>query len=467
MKKIILSVSIIAAVAAIAFGVTTAFFSDTETSTGNTFTAGSIDLKVDSTCHYDNMICNENHIWANESGKTSTYPELLGLPCSCTWGEKDLTGEAFFNFRDVKPGDIGENTISLHADNNSAWLCAEITNLVDKDNGCNEPEAGTPDTTCADLTTGEGELAENLYFTIWEDNSVNGKCDNVRQDGEKILVNNQPASNGNWALYDSTTQTGAMPGDQTVCLGVAWNIPSGVGNIVQTDSLAGDVKFSIVQSRNNSDFRCVEPTNGPISFISAVGAINDQGATSKEWYMRHVGNPGPAGYSHAYQWGTPSITCDPNNAPVIFTGTIDVSSMINGNVAFIGLLDKGLLASGKTGYQSGAYIYVYKMANGKLRIGPTDGNMGGEIVQTFIDHDAPIGGTFNISMTISTGNISLSVDGGPTLTDTYGDVKVLNNAPANGYYEWNEFANGAVLGWDNYLSNTMPYNLSVTGCQTP
>ncbi|HBB53974.1 TPA: hypothetical protein DCZ79_00530, partial [Candidatus Nomurabacteria bacterium] len=42
-KKIIVSLSVVAAVAAITVGATTAFFSDTETSTGNTFTAGAID----------------------------------------------------------------------------------------------------------------------------------------------------------------------------------------------------------------------------------------------------------------------------------------------------------------------------------------------------------------------------------------------------------------------------------------
>ena len=47
MKKIILSLSVIAVAAAVVVGATTAFFSDTETSTGNTFTAGSIDLKID------------------------------------------------------------------------------------------------------------------------------------------------------------------------------------------------------------------------------------------------------------------------------------------------------------------------------------------------------------------------------------------------------------------------------------
>lgn len=46
-KKILLSLSVIAAVATIAVGGTIAYFSDTETSTGNTFTAGTIDIAVD------------------------------------------------------------------------------------------------------------------------------------------------------------------------------------------------------------------------------------------------------------------------------------------------------------------------------------------------------------------------------------------------------------------------------------
>ena len=47
MKKILLSLSVVAAVAVVVVGATTAFFSDTETSTGNTFTAGELDLLVD------------------------------------------------------------------------------------------------------------------------------------------------------------------------------------------------------------------------------------------------------------------------------------------------------------------------------------------------------------------------------------------------------------------------------------
>jgi predicted ribosomally synthesized peptide with SipW-like signal peptide len=46
MKRILVSLSIIGVVAAIAIGSTIAYFSDVETSTGNTFTAGTMDLKV-------------------------------------------------------------------------------------------------------------------------------------------------------------------------------------------------------------------------------------------------------------------------------------------------------------------------------------------------------------------------------------------------------------------------------------
>lgn len=46
MKKILVSLSIIGVVATIAIGGTIAYFSDTETSTGNTLTAGVLDMKI-------------------------------------------------------------------------------------------------------------------------------------------------------------------------------------------------------------------------------------------------------------------------------------------------------------------------------------------------------------------------------------------------------------------------------------
>ncbi|MDP1707158.1 MAG: TasA family protein [bacterium] len=58
MKKILISAGTIAVVAALTVGGTIAFYNDTETSTGNIFTAGSIDLKVDHTLQtYNGVDC--------------------------------------------------------------------------------------------------------------------------------------------------------------------------------------------------------------------------------------------------------------------------------------------------------------------------------------------------------------------------------------------------------------------------
>ena len=57
MKKILLSTALILFVgSALALGGTGAFFSDTELSSGNTFTAGAIDLKVDNESYYNGLL---------------------------------------------------------------------------------------------------------------------------------------------------------------------------------------------------------------------------------------------------------------------------------------------------------------------------------------------------------------------------------------------------------------------------
>jgi predicted ribosomally synthesized peptide with SipW-like signal peptide len=252
-KKIIVSFCTIGVVCAIAIGVTVSFFSDTETSTGNQFVAGKLNLQIDNTCHYDGMICTENKVWAEEATGSSTYPELIGQTCECTWSAKDLSNELFFNFPDVKPGDEGEDTVSLHVDNNDAWVCAELANLVSDDNGCDSPE-NKLDTTCG---AGEGELKENLFFSIWKDNGVGANaCNNIKDADENYLVENQPATSNFWPIADFTTGTGPIPGDETYCLGIAWNVPIATSNIIQTDSLKGDVIFNAVQSRNMPNFKC-------------------------------------------------------------------------------------------------------------------------------------------------------------------------------------------------------------------
>ena len=287
MKKIIISMSIIGAVAAVAVGATTAFFSDTETSTGNTFTAGSIDLKVDSNCHYYNIVDfdGDEPIYRDLGcGQVGTNGVGVGQ-----WDETDLQDgiHKFFSFADIKPGDKGEDTISLHVYDNDAWgkIVMGLTN--DLDNSCTEPE-GEAEPLCED--DNDGELLEAMLpgFSMWLDQgSIPGfqnggtgthdpeEGDNVWQrDNEPIIsVRGEtmlssvlaaayttahatdacvsPDGHDDYGRCHVLASDGRMVGSTTYYFGLAWNLPWNTGNEVQTDSVGGDITFKVVQHRNN------------------------------------------------------------------------------------------------------------------------------------------------------------------------------------------------------------------------
>jgi len=250
MKKLLLSLLVMGVVGVSAFGASRAFFSDEEKSENNIFTAGAIDLKIDSTATINGQSVSDS-----------------------TWTLKDLEPQAdkFFNFTDIKPGDWGENTISMHVINNDAWACLEVTNLQNNENGMTEPEA------LVDQTEG-GDLAQRLFFTAWADNG-----NNIWEAGEPLLFSNKfgPASdilgNRTYAIADSTTGTGPIlggeltDGSKTKYIGLQWCFgtmtvnedtrviacdAANEGNETQTDSLTADVSFKVVQAKNNPDFRC-------------------------------------------------------------------------------------------------------------------------------------------------------------------------------------------------------------------
>jgi len=288
-KKILISLSIIGLVAAIVVGGTIAYFSDTETSTGNTFTAGSIDLTVDNTCYYNGMACVSGH-W-----------DGTNEPCSCTWKLNDLDGHIFFNFADLKPGDWGEDTISLHVTSNDAWSCANIALTENEENGMSEPESKV------DTTSGKfgGELAQNLQFIWWADDG-----DNVLEDDELVVVSEQGPITGSApvggvplsvivgddrtrhlttadAEFDMFDGPSYEPGSPLTAgteyyIGKAWCFgdltidpltpgeynPTTAGNVTcngagvtndsQTDIVKGTLEFYVEQYRNNEDFLCPE-----------------------------------------------------------------------------------------------------------------------------------------------------------------------------------------------------------------
>ncbi len=259
---------------------TKAFFSDTETSTGNILTAGALDLQIDSTAHYAGLICNEQGVWAEDAWETTvnTRPELVGLACSGTWALKDLGEEnVFFDLSDLKPGDSGENTISIHVDNNPAWLCADVSLTKNDDVTSTEPELEDGDVDEDLLNNFDGELAQNIHFTAWSEQDG----DNLWEQGEPLLFSNVegPASDvlggKTYALADSLTNGGVpFPGGATSYIGLQWcfgNMTvvtdtntitcdgSLVDNKTQTDSISADIAFRVEQHRNNPNFVCTPP----------------------------------------------------------------------------------------------------------------------------------------------------------------------------------------------------------------
>ena len=292
MKTIITSLGMIVFVAAIVAGGTGAFFSDTETSTGNVFTAGAIDLTVDSEQHYNGNECKNigtsapDYRWQG----TSAYP-VPGTLCDGTWSATNLGAQKFFNFSDVKPGDEGENTISLHVDNNDAYACVDVSLTSNDDVSSVEPELEAGDL----ANTGsqfDGELAQNIEFFAWADyGAVAGFQGNDPLEGDNIWQANELPlfSNGNGPASDvldgesytiASPLIGALEGGSTSYIGLAWcagNLTTPVpgtivcdggamGNIAQTDSMVASIAFRVEQARNNPNFTCgdIPPAIGSV-----------------------------------------------------------------------------------------------------------------------------------------------------------------------------------------------------------
>lgn len=312
MSKILKSSAIILVALAAVGGATYSFFSDTETSVGNTFTSGAIDLKVDSQQHYNGMVCvlntsttqpTDDYYWQKEDPQVPTpaYP-VLGSPCSGSWVLTDLgPTNTFFDYADLKPGDNGENTISLHVYNNDAYACAVIDNMQNSEVTMTEPEAEA-----GDVTPVVGELANEIHFFAWAETDG----DNVWETGEPKLFSNTegPASDVldgvAYPLYTPTLNAGAvMTGDTTKYIGLYWCYGavtvnegahtlscdgSAVTNVSQTDRLMADISFYVEQSRNNPNFVCPQPEQGVTGVVrqsDLATSFPDVAADNSKWFF--------------------------------------------------------------------------------------------------------------------------------------------------------------------------------------
>lgn len=210
--------------AAVIVGGTGAFFSDTETSSGNVFTAGSVTIEINDLAH-------------NYNGDAGNAPIF------------DTIGDGFsFSLTDLKPLDGGNVEYTLDNGENEAYVCAMVEETGNNENTVLEPETAAGDT--SDDGAGFGELGDLLSFKFGTESGTLEDISGMWQSLGVVAANNPTNS-----VID-------------YCFGVYDGIncvldESAAYNVAQTDGLTADVHFYAVQTRNNPDFECSD-LNPPV-----------------------------------------------------------------------------------------------------------------------------------------------------------------------------------------------------------
>jgi len=177
-------------------------------------------------------------IQGNPSSTSNTYFQQT---CRL-WTSKHLgTGDTFFNFDDVKPGDQGTNTISVLVNSNPAYLCM----------GIKKPVTGS--------TAGE-VLSQRINVVVWK-NSDSGK-DLMADAG---YIQTTLANFGNQGLYLNPALQPGTPqyihlawcaGAQTVATDGTITCSGSTMTDGMGQTLMEDLIFQAMQQRNNPNFTC-------------------------------------------------------------------------------------------------------------------------------------------------------------------------------------------------------------------
>jgi len=265
---------------------TSALFSDEESFENNTLTAGTLDLLVDYYSHWDQGMAGAGQVHGTQNGSGTVSGELT----------------------DVKPGDSGMLAFCPRIDGNPAylWLCGELT--ANDENGLTEPESDVDETEGPD----SGELAQNVHVDVDYCTVDMGASDPPEEFGPDDATTVSDVWEGTLAEFLSAIRNGVPldgdgnsdegesgflePGSQecyesgaeapNACLCIDWEVPTEVGNEIQSDSLAFDLEFHAEQCRNNdgthnpcaaTDVECTEcgfdpgPTDDAFSNLLSVG----------------------------------------------------------------------------------------------------------------------------------------------------------------------------------------------------
>lgn len=210
MNKILIVMLLTLIIGAASVGVTRAYFSDSENSTGNTIAAGSLDLKI-------------------------------------AGGDSAIT---MFNLSNKAPGDSGSAKTTL---NNAGSLGGELDVMIGAvdDDACN-PDGVNNGTEYCDINANLGSNAQMaIYLDVdqgggWSSDDIGFKSDGTKYAYPTSLdyaaVNNY--SGDSWDNVLSVVMAAAASDDFTI----NWQIGSSVGNSIQGDDVSFNVTFTLEQA---------------------------------------------------------------------------------------------------------------------------------------------------------------------------------------------------------------------------
>lgn len=212
MKKILFSLLAVGTVAAAVAGVTGAYFTDTEQSTGNTLTAGTIDISVD-----------DQNPWSREGG---------------------------YQLSDMKPGQVDYTNFTIaNTGSNPANVYKSVNGVQTEENGINEPECdayeGSWDgANCAEYGEGVNDLENAVYYDL----SVELK------DTNNAVVWNQVLYNKDKTIAQITQPMflGMIPAGWSMDVKESYHMNEDTGNQYQSDSMTFDITLTAEQLKGTA-----------------------------------------------------------------------------------------------------------------------------------------------------------------------------------------------------------------------
>ena len=248
-----------------------------------TVAAGAVDLKTGVTVRHAYTLDGEaveRTLAERPAGLSDWARAVAGGAVDCTTdGLVDGDAPEAVVLDDVKPGDRGRVTTSLHVCANPSYLSVRVGLLDSTDDrtGTDALEAAAGD------TDADGELAAALRVSLYADAGCDGVPDGGRlfpaaeAPGADSLADLAAAAGDGILLGAGPEATVAFAPGETVCVTLAWHLPETVGNEALTDGVVFEVAAGAVQARHND-----EPAAGAAFAPAAGGSTPNATATGDD-----------------------------------------------------------------------------------------------------------------------------------------------------------------------------------------